>query len=145
MLQRFIERYQLWCERKAEESRGKNPLTWLAILAVLLIGLDLYTAITLHHVSWPVLAGDVLFGAFLVLYMRRSRLAWLIVPVFGVVCLLESPFAFFLSPERYILRIRFLSFCIPFVIGIVAIAYGFFVRRRYYLYLHDTSADAQNI
>ena len=104
MLQRFIERYQLWCEQKAEERRGKNPLTWLAILAVVLIGVDLYTAVTSHHVSWAVLAADALFVSFVVLYVSRSRFAWLIVPVFGIVYLLESPFALFLSPQRYSLR-----------------------------------------
>ena len=145
MIQRFIERYHLWCKKKLDESRGKNPLTWLAILAILLIGVDLYTAVTSHHVSWAVLAGDALFVAFLVLYLRRSRFTWLIVPIVGVVFLLQPPFAFFLSPERYPLPIRFLSFCIPLAIGIAAIAYGFFVRRRYYLYLHDTSASAQDI
>jgi hypothetical protein len=145
MLQRFIERYQLWCEQKAEESRGKNPLTWLAILVVLFIGLDIYTAVTSHYVTWRVFAGDAVLVAFLVLYMRRSPLAWLVVPIFGIVCLLESPFVFFLSPARYPLRIRFFSFCIALTIGIGAIAYGFFVRRRYHLYLHDISADAQNI
>src|SRR2546430_14003284 len=142
MLQRFIERYQLWCEQKAEESRGKNPLTWLAILAVLLIGLDISTAITSHRVTWRVVAGDTLLIAFLVLYMRRSPFAWLVVPFFCIVCLLEAPFGFFLSPARYPLHIRVFSFCIPLAIGIGAIAYGFFVRRRYYLYLGDTSADA---
>src|SRR5437867_2151458 len=124
MIQRFIERYHLWCEKRLEESRGKNPLTWLAVLAVVLIGLDLYTAVASHHITWRVLAGDALFVAFIVLYLRRSRFAWLIVPVVGVFFVLESPFAFFLSPERYALPIRFLTFCIPFAIGIAAIAYG---------------------
>jgi hypothetical protein len=52
MLQRFVERLQLWWREREKEQGGKNPLTWLAIVALLLIGLDIYKIVVSHHVVW---------------------------------------------------------------------------------------------
>ncbi len=143
MLQRFVERYQLWCEEKAQERRGRNPLTWLAIIALILVGLDIYKVVASHHLTWLAVLSDVLLVTFLVPYVRRSCLAWIVILTFGIIGLVESPFVFFYS--RYPLRVRILSFCLAFGFSLVVLAYGFVVRRRYELYLYDRSDAAQNI
>src|SRR6266567_5254357 len=108
MLQRFIERHQLWCEEKAQERRGRNPLTWLAIIALILVGLDIYKVVASHHITWLAVLSDVLLVTFLVLYVRRSRLTWIVILTFGIIGLVESPFVFFYLAPRYPLRVRLL-------------------------------------
>ncbi len=143
MIQRFVERLQLWWQAREQEQRGKNPLTWLAMIALVLLGLDLYKMVTSHHVALSAALSDALFLAFLILYARHSRFAWLVIPAFGGMGLLLSPLIFFSSEPRYPLRIRFLTFALIIGFSLAVIAYGFLVRRRYELYLHDHSEAAQ--
>ena len=79
------------------------------------------------------------------LYVRRSRSAWVAILTFGIIGLVESPFVFFYPVSRYPLRVRVLTFCFALGFSLVILAYGFVVRRRYELYLHDRSDNAQNI
>ncbi|MEO7724975.1 MAG: hypothetical protein ABIU29_09895 [Chthoniobacterales bacterium] len=144
MYQRFIGRLQFWWQAREQEQRGKNPLTLLALISLLLLGLDIYRVAVSHHVAWSAALSDALLVAFLVLYARRSRFAWLAVPAFGGLGLLLSPLIFVSSEPRYPLRIRFLTFALIGGFSLAVIAYGFLVRRRYELYLHDHS-DAPNI
>jgi hypothetical protein len=145
MFQRFIERYQFWREEKAQEDRGKNPLSGLAIIAILLIALDVYKTVSSHHVTWRPVFNDVVLVTFLVLYLRHSRLAWLVIPIFGVLCLVQAPILYFSSAWHYPVRVRVLSLCIGLALGVVALAYGFVARRKYELYLDDRSAGTPNI
>jgi hypothetical protein len=89
--------------------------------------------------------GDAVLVTFLIHYLRRSALAWLVIPLFGVVFLVEAPSVFFITPSRYPLRVRVLSFCMAAGFGIAAIAYGFVVRRKYKLYLQEPDAPTQSI
>jgi hypothetical protein len=111
MWQRFVDRYRLRLEEKAQENRGKNPLTWLALLALLFIAIDSYRVFVLHQFTWRVVFGDTLYVAFLVLYARHSRFAWLVIPAIGLIGLLQSLFIF-VYPAPYPLRVRCLTFCI---------------------------------
>ena len=145
MYQRFIDRLQFWWQAREQEQRGKNPLTLLAIIALVLLGLDIYKVVTSHHVVWSAALSDALLVAFLILYARHSRFAWLVVPVFGGVSLLLSPLIFFSSEPRYPFRIRFFTFALISGFSLAVIAYGLLVRRRYELYLHDHSDAPPNI
>jgi hypothetical protein len=145
MLQRFVERLQLWWREREQEQRGKNPLTWLAIVALLLIGLDIYKVVVSHHVVWSAALSDVLLVAFLVLYTCYSPFAWLAIPAFGVIGILQSPFMFFSSASHYPLRVRFFALAFFVIFSLAVIAYGFLVRRRYNIYLRDRSEAAPNI
>ena len=137
MTQRLIERLQLWWDAREQEQRGTNPLTWLAIIALLLIGLDIYRLVATHRAAWSGILNDVLLVAFLVLYARHSPFAWLVIPTFGAMTLLESPFIFFSSAPHYSPRVRFFTFVFMVVLGLVVIAYAFLVQRRYEIYLRD--------
>jgi hypothetical protein len=145
MLQRFVERLQLWWQEKEQEQRGKNPLTWLEIVALLLIGFDIYKIVVSHHVVWSAALSDVLLVVFLVLYTCHSPFAWLAIPAFGVVGLLQSPFLFFSSAPHYPLRIRFFALAFFVIFSLAVIGYGFLVRRRYSIYLRDRNEVAPNI
>jgi CDP-diglyceride synthetase len=145
MLQRFVERLQLWWREREQEQQGKNPLTWLAIVALLLIGLDIYKIVVSHHFVWSAALSNVLLVAFLVLYTCHSPFAWLAIPAFGVIGLLQSPFMFFSSASHYPLRVRFLALAFVIIFSLAVIAYGFLVRRRYNIYLRDRSEVAPNI
>jgi hypothetical protein len=145
MLQRFVERLQLWWQEREQEQRGKNPLTWLAVVALLLIGLDIYKIVVSHHVVWSAALSDVLLVIFLVLYACHSPLAWLAIPAFGVVGLLQSPFMFLSSPPHYSLRLRLGALVFFVVFSLAVIAYGFLLRHRFEIYLRDRSEAAPNI
>jgi hypothetical protein len=145
MIQRFIDRLQFWWQAREEEQRGKNPLTWLAMFALLLIGLNVYKVVTAHHIVWTAALSDLLLVAFLVLYARHSPLAWFVIPTFGALGLLQSPFILFSSSPHYPLRIRFLTFAVAVLFSLAVIGYGFLVRHRYEIYLRDRSETAQNI
>jgi hypothetical protein len=145
MLQRFVERLQLWWQEREQEQRGRNPLTWLAFMALLLIGLDIYKVVVSHHIVWSTALSDILLLTFLVLYARHSALAWLPIPVFGVLGLLQSPFMFFSSAPEYPLRVRLFALAFFVVFSLAVMAYGFIVRHRYKIYLRDRSEAVPNI
>ena len=145
MLQRFVERFQLWWQEREQEQRGKNPLTWLALIGLLLLGLDAYKVVASHHVVWSAALSDVLLVVFLVLYARHSPLAWLVIPAFGVLGVLQSPFIFFSLGPHYSLRVRLLAFAIFIAFSLAVIAYGFLVRRRYSIYLQDRSEAGPSV
>jgi hypothetical protein len=110
IVERFVGRYQIWRDAKHEDYRRHNPLNWFVFAAFFFIGLDIYSLLTSHAITWSMLVSDAVLVTFIVLYFRRSTLAWFIIPLFGIVCLVESPFMFFIAPSRYPLRVRVLSF-----------------------------------
>src|SRR5438105_4641292 len=149
MLQRFVDRYQLWHEDRRRETEDKNPLNLLALVAFLLIAQDAYTAVKSDNVSWRAAVGTALLVAFLVLYIRRSRWAWVVIPTFGAIMIMESPLAYFAAPERYSAFVRAISMCLFVLFGAAIIAYGFVVRNRYGSYLEKErryrAADTPNV
>jgi hypothetical protein len=135
MLQRFIDRYQLWREEKRRETENKNPLNLLALVALLLLAQDAYTAFTSHHLAWRVAIGSTLLVAFLVLYVRKSWWAWVIIPAFGAIVIIESPLVYVSGSERYSPQVRAISMCLFIIFGAAVIVYGLVMRRRYLSYL----------
>jgi hypothetical protein len=145
MLQRFVERYQMWRGEKAQENRDKNPLSGLALVAILLLAIDIYKVASSHQLTWRPVCADVLLVAFLVLYLRHSRVAWVVIPIIGLLCLLQAPIVYFSTAWRYSLRVRVISLCFGLALGVVALAYGLVARRRYQLYLDERTSDKVNI
>ena len=130
MVQRFLERFQLWRQEKNAERQGTNPLTWFALVAALALVYDAYTLITSHQLPWPALATLPLLIAFLALYIRKSQWAWCFIPVMGVSFLIQLPFIYASSQPRIRSGLWF-----SLLFGVGFIAYGFIFRKRYYAYL----------
>ena len=145
MFQRFVERYQLWRDQKADEERGKNPLSGVAILAILLLALDVYMSVSSHHVTGDRLSTMLCLSTFLVLYLRHSRLAWLVIPIVSALCVVQAPILYFSSAWRYPVRVRVISLSVGIALGAVGLAYSFVARRKYERYLDDRDANAPNI
>ena len=135
MLQRFVDRYQLWREEKRRETEDQNPLNLLALVALLLVAQDAYTVFTSHHLPWRVAIGSTLLVAFLALYTRKSRWAWVIIPAFGAIMIIGSPLVYFSGSQRYSPQVRAISMCLFILFGGGVIAYGFLMRRRYLSHL----------
>jgi hypothetical protein len=149
MFQRFIERYQIWRDEKRREARDKNPLNVLALVALVLVTQNAYTAITSHQLAWSAAIGSALLVAFLALYICKSRWAWVLIPTFGAIIILESPLAYLSTPARYPTSVRTISLCLFVLFGAAVIAYGFLIGERYRAYLDAErryhAADRQNI
>lgn len=75
---------------------------------------------------------------FLLLYLKRSPLAWLVLSVWGVMALIELPFAVAAGLHRYPFRIAVMSAVLLLIIAIGFVAWGFAIRRRYYAYVGYT-------
>ena len=76
VIERFIGRYEVW--RRSTPLR--NPLNVPALILVLSIAQAVYRLATSHSLSWSgaiLLVGDI---TFLILYLRSSPLAWLVLP-----------------------------------------------------------------
>src|SRR4030081_3889601 len=92
---------QICGEANRDEYFRKNPLTGLACVAIVFIGFDLYGVLTAHLVTLSMVLSDAVLVTFIIMYFRRSAPAWFIIPLFGVVCVVESPFMFYIQPSRY--------------------------------------------
>src|SRR5450432_2349169 len=145
MIQRFRDRYQLWREEKNAEYLDNNPLSSLAVIALVLIALNIYQALSSHNLGWSAAVSLALLIAFAILYLRKSRWAWLIIPIIGASCLVQAPLVYMSSPPR----VRLFSLCFGIGLGVGAIWYGFVIRRRYYSYIEMgreyCAADSPNI
>jgi hypothetical protein len=89
-----------------------------------------YTLITSHQLSWSEVVNISLLAGFLVLYARKSRWAWWIIPITGANFLAHLPSIYASSPPRARSGIW-----VSVLIGVGIIAYGFMVRKRYNAYL----------
>jgi len=98
-----------------------------------------------HQVVWTAALSDALLVAFLILYARHSPFAWLVIPTFGAMGLVQSPFIFFSSPPHYPLRVRIFTFVFVVAFSLAVTAYGSLVRCRYETYLRDRCEAAPNI
>jgi hypothetical protein len=128
VIERFIGRYEVW--RRSAPLR--NPLNIPALVLATSIAQALYQIATSHSMAWRAV---VLLGVdivFLVLYVRRSPSAWLVLPVWGIMALIQLPFAVVSSVHRYPLHVSGVIACLLLVIGVGFIAWGFAIRRRYY-------------
>ena len=130
ILERFIGRYHVWRDRRLQH----NPLDAPALIAVISIVQIAYNLLARHNFSWRAAFLTVINVAFRVLYVRKWHWAWLILPIWGAMILLQVPSLFDLA-SRYPPRATVVSACMAFALGAGFIAWGFGIRRRYYSYI----------
>jgi hypothetical protein len=94
-----------------------------------------YQIASSHYLAWGVAVLLVIDGTFLLLYFRRSTLAWLVLPVWGGLALIQLPLAVASDFQRYPLRIRIVATCLLLLIGVGFILWGFAIRGRYHAYV----------
>jgi hypothetical protein len=143
VIERFVGRYEVW--RRSVPLR--NPLNIPALVLTTSIVQAVYQIATSHDVAWR---ATVLLGldiAFLLLYLSRSPWAWLVLPAWGATALIQLPFAVAYDFHHYALSIRLLTTCFLLVAGLVFIAWGFAIRRRYHRYIGyiPEHAESQSI
>jgi hypothetical protein len=134
VIERFVGRYEVW----HRSVPLRNPLNIPALVLATSIVQALYQITTSRQIAWGaavLLAVDI---AFLVLYVRRSPSAWLVLPVWGVMALIQLPFAVVSSFHRYPLRVSVVVTCLLLVVGVGFIAWGLAIRWRYYAYVGYT-------
>jgi hypothetical protein len=143
VIPRFVGRYEIWHEhRRAERGRDGNPLTGVAAIALILSLIDIYRAIQSQHIEFRIIAGDIVLLSFLILYLQKSALAWLILPIAGATLLAELVWEFPLATHRYPLRVQIFAAIFETALGSGLIAYGFLIRRRYNAYLDRARRSA---
>jgi len=138
MFQRFIDRYQLWREERRAEREGTNPLVWFSRVTVLVLVFDAYFLLfTTYQLPWMVMFTALLSISFLILFARKSPVAWWLIPMWGMVALVQLAFAPAYSNSQ--LRV---GLWLSLAIGVSIIIYGFVIRRRYLAYLERTRSGA---
>jgi hypothetical protein len=131
IVEHFVGRYQVW----RDQPPARNPLNIPALVVAAAIVESIYQIVRLHHVTWLAAVVTLIDMAFLVLYFTRSSWAWLVLPLWGTLLLLELPFMAVSAFQRYPLRITIISTCFALVMGFGFIAWGFAIRRRYHRYI----------
>jgi len=116
--------------------RKDKFLAWLLFSAPLIVAQDAYVIITTHHLTWSAIISTPLVLAFVVLYIRRSRWAWLVFMLFalcfsGVVLEWLSATAHAPAPIRFLVAASSLAF------GVAAFTYSLVIRKRFARH-HDT-------
>jgi len=137
-LERFVGRYHAW----RHQHPLRNPLNIPALVLVTGIVLGVYHMAISHPVSWQTGAVMALDIAFLLLYLRRSPWAWLILPVWGVALLIQLPFAIYSAVHRYPLRVMATLACLVLLMGIGFILWGLAMRGHYYAYIGHLRENA---
>src|SRR5262249_42960176 len=124
------ERFQLWRLERAIDLEDKFVAWWL-FLVVLFIGRDAYTLITTHQLPWTAVLSTLLVVAFIVLYVRRSRWAWIILMVFAVVFIVGVPFAYSSALPHATAGVRLFSATFMLAFGAAAFIYSLVIRKRF--------------
>ena len=114
-------------------SKSKNPLTILAVVAAVSLSQDLYRVFAAGYMDWWVVQRVVLLSPFLIFYLRRQRIAWL-------TCLIGEC-AFF--PVRFVYFSVFSPVRLPpsevmwttLLVWLFCTGYTLYVRQDYYAYL----------
>ncbi len=143
VIERFVGRYEVW--RRSVALR--NPLNIPALVLATSIAQAIYRLATSHQVAWGAAVFFAVDIAFLLLYLRRSPWTWLVLPAWGVMALIQLPFAVASDFHRYPLAISVVATCFLLVLGLGFIAWGFAIRRRYYRYIGyiPEHAESQSI
>ena len=131
VIERFVGRYEVW--RRSVPLR--NPLNIPAFVLAASIAQAVYEIAMSHQVAWGAVVLVAVDMVFLLLYLRRSPWAWLVLPVWGAMALIDLPFAVASGFHVYPFRIAVISTCLLLMIGIGFIAWGLVIRRRYYAYV----------
>jgi hypothetical protein len=143
VIERFVGRYEVW--RRSVPLR--NPLNIPALVLVTSIAQAVYQIATSHQFAWGAAVLLCTDFAFLLLYIRRSPWAWLILPVWGAMGLIQLPFALASDFQRYPFPIIVVAVCLLLLVGIGFIVWGFAIRRRYHRYIGyiPEQAESQSI
>jgi hypothetical protein len=143
VIERFVGRYEVW--RRSVPLR--NPLNIPALVLVTSMAQAVYQIATSHQLAWGAAVLLCVDFSFLLLYLRRSPWAWLILPVWGAMALIQLPFALAFDFHRYAFPITVVVVCLLLVIGLGFIAWGFAIRRRYHRYIGyiPEHAESQSI
>ena len=131
VIERFVGRYEVW--RRSVPLR--NPLNVPALVLVTGLAQAVYQIATSHQVAWGavvLLAVDI---AFLLFYLRRSPWAWLVLPAWGAMALIQLPFALASGFHGYPFRVRLVATCLLLFLGVGFIAWGFAIRQRYHRFI----------
>src|SRR5438105_1652159 len=104
ILERFVGRYQVWRDQRAQH----NPLNLPALMVTVAVMQSSYDLLARHHINWWSGSVTIVDVAFLVLYFRKSPFAWLILPLWGAMILIQFPSVFSLA-SRYPPRVVLLS------------------------------------
>ena len=113
----------------------RNPLNIPALVLATSIAQTVYQIASSQRVTWGaaiLVAVDVVF---LVAYFKQSPWAWLVLPIWGAMALIQLPFAVGSDFHRYSSGITLFATCFFLVIGVGFVVWGFAIRRRYYAYL----------
>ncbi len=143
VIERFVGRYEVW--RRSVPLR--NPLNIPALVLVTSIAQAVYEIATSHQFAWGAAVLLCTDFAFLLLYIRRSPWAWLILPVWGAMGLIQLPLALASDFQRYPFPIIVVAVCLLLLVGIGFIVWGFAIRRRYHRYIGyiPEHAESQSI
>jgi hypothetical protein len=143
VIERFVNRYEVW--RRSVPLR--NPLNIPTLVLVTSIAQAVYQITTSHQIAWGATILLVIDILFLLLYVRRSPWAWLVLPVWGAMVLIQLPLAFASDFQRYPLSVRIVATAFLFLAGPGFIAWGFAIRRRYYRFIGyiPEHAESQSI
>jgi hypothetical protein len=143
VIERFVGRYEVW--RRSVPLR--NPLNIPALVLVTSIAQAVYQIATSHRLAWGAVVLLCVDFAFLLFYLRRSPWAWLILPIWGGMALIELPFALASDLQRYPFPISVVAVGLLLIIGLGFIVWGFAIRRRYHRYIGyiPEHAESQSI
>ena len=143
VIERFVGRYEVW--RRSVPLR--SPLNIPALVLVTSIAQAVYEIATSHQFAWGAAVLLCTDFAFLLLYIRRSPWAWLILPVWGAMGLIQLPLALASDFQRYPFPIIVVAVCLLLLVGIGFIVWGFAIRRRYHRYIGyiPEHAESQSI
>lgn len=143
VIERFVGRYEVW--RRSVPLR--NPLNIPALVLATSIAQSVYQIATSRQLAWGAAVLLCVDFAFLLLYSRRSLWAWLILPVWGAMALIQLPFALASDFQRYPSAVSGVVVCLLLVIGLGFIVCGFTIRRRYHRYIGyiPEHAESQSI
>ena len=130
LIQRFVGRYELWRDQRSHN----NPLNLFAVIVGFSLLQVAYDVFVKRHFTWRLAPPTALDIAFLVLFFRRSPWAWIALPFWGTVFLIEAPFQAAWA-SHYPLQVAVFIGCFGLVIGAGLILWGFAIRRRYYNYI----------
>ena len=146
LIERFKGRYEIWRGEQRAERGGTdtNPLHIIAAVAAFSLILRVYDLTKSHRVDWRLVESVLIDVPFLILYLRRSSLAWLALPAWLVGFVLYLPTAYArVPPGRPHWPI--MLFMLAFAAG--GIVFTYFIRSRYHSYLgqyHSEEAEAAN-
>ncbi len=116
--------------------RKDKFLAWLIFSAPVVVAQDAYIIITTHHLTWSGVISTPLVLAFIVLYIRRSRWAWLVFMLFAL-CFSGVVLEWLSATPHAPAPIRFLAAASSLAFGVAAFAYSLVIRKRFARY-HDT-------